>query len=576
MANDYKAFYTDELRRLRQYSQEFARVNPALAPLLGTPSVDPDIERLLEGVAFLNGHTRHKLSDEFPEIAQELASILMPQMLRPIPSATMVLFEPKVPGEEHTVRAGTELASAPIDGFRCRFQTTTDLKIQPVSVLSTSWKQSEQGQQILRLDLSIAMTQPNQKLPEQLRFYLGDDTDTAASLLMLLDYYCDKVELVDQRGIRLDISKNLSFPGFSEALVEQPINALPGFSLIRELLFFPEKFLFFNLHHLDQLPFELVSEKLSIEFKFKKFTHPLPDISIDNFRLNVVPAINLFKTSAEPIDVSLETPDYLVLPDGVSREHYQIFSIDSVVGLVQGKSEQTRYIPFSWMQFDQTQHTTSTYRTSIRPSMSGDWSETYISLIYESDRLPQMQTLSIDLTCTNRWLPERLKLGDVCAPTNSSPERCLFRNITPVKGSVDAPADERLLWASIGHTAANFMSLGNLKTVQSLLRLYNSFKTNDHSVRAANDRQIDGILGVELTLETQLHQGTLIRGQVMKILCDQSHWASVGSMFLWGRVLGKFFATYANINTYTRIEMRDSNTGALFKWPAILGSKPTL
>ena len=75
MASDYKSYYSVELRRLRQYVQEFAQANPAIAPMLGSPSVDPDIERLLEGVAFLNGHTRQKLDDEFPEIAQELSSI---------------------------------------------------------------------------------------------------------------------------------------------------------------------------------------------------------------------------------------------------------------------------------------------------------------------------------------------------------------------------------------------------------------------------------------------------------------------------------------------------------------------
>lgn len=576
MATDYKTFYSDELRRLRHYSQEFARENPAIAPMLGTPSVDPDIERLLEGVAFLNGHTRRKLEDEFPEIAQELASILMPQVLRPLPAATMMLFEPKIELDELFVAAGTELAALPIDGVRCQFQTTTDLRVHPTRVLDAGWSKSHDGQPKLRLDLVTVSEGAQITLPDSLRFYLGDDSDLAASLLMLLDYYCVKVELVDQRGHRFDISAALNFPGYEQTLVPNPVNSLPTFGLIRELLHFPEKFLFFELCNLASQPFQLISERFSIEFQFKRVPFALPDVSEKSFLLNVVPAINLFATSAEPIRVTHESPDYLVLPNGVSREHYQIFSIDSVVGLTQGQTQQTKYQPFSWIRYGADAEKASAYRTSIKPSINGDWSELYIALVYDTGTIPVVQTLSVELHCTNRWLPERLKLGEVCAPTNSSPERCRFRNITPVKGSVDAPSDASLLWGCICHAAINFMSLADIQTVRSLLRLYNGFKASDHAQRVTNDRQIEGILSIETVPETRLHRGSIIRGQSLKIICDQSKWASAGSMYLWGSVLARFFASYANINSYTQVQMQDVNSGVHFEWAPMLGSKPSI
>ncbi len=55
--------------------------NPGLAPLLGIDSAsDPDVERLLEGVAFLTGMVRQRLDDEFPEFIQELAQLLYPRL----------------------------------------------------------------------------------------------------------------------------------------------------------------------------------------------------------------------------------------------------------------------------------------------------------------------------------------------------------------------------------------------------------------------------------------------------------------------------------------------------------------
>lgn len=576
MATDYKTFYSDELRRLRQYSQEFARENPAIAPMLGIPAVDPDIERLLEGVAFLNGHTRQKLQDEFPEIAQELSSILMPQILRPVPAATMMVFEPKASLKESAlITAGTELAARPIDGVSCRFATTVDLQIEQVSLRQALWRVTSTGERFLRLEMTAAQGSQGIALPDRLRFYLGDNPELAASLLMLLQYYGGRAELVDRQVGRLSTHHDLAFPGFDEGLVARPSNGMPGFGLIRELLFFPEKFLYVEFCGLADIAGNLSGPDFALEVAIGKCPHPLPELSANSFLLNVVPAVNLFRQSAEPVNVTHEVPDYLVLPDGLARQHHQIYSIDSVIGLRQGDVNHRSYIPFSWMQFDSGQRERA-YRSSIKPAMSGDWVETYLSLAYKSDEVPRPETLSIELTCTNRWLPERLKLGDVCEPTNTSPERCAFRNITPVKGAVDAPIGENLLWSCIGHTALNFMSLGSTETAKSILRLYNSFRTNDHTIRLANDRQIEGILNVSTEPETRVYRGAVIRGQVVRMVCDQSNWPSVGSMYLWGCVLARFFATYASINIYTRFEMKDRNTGLEFKWPAMLGAKPLI
>ena len=109
-------YYNAELARLRAHSLEFAAANPAVAPMLGSSSTDPDIELLLQGVAFLNGLTRQKLDSEFPEVAQELAGIFAPQILRPMPAATMMLFTPKaLLAESVAIAEGTEVASIPVE-----------------------------------------------------------------------------------------------------------------------------------------------------------------------------------------------------------------------------------------------------------------------------------------------------------------------------------------------------------------------------------------------------------------------------------------------------------------------------
>ena len=64
----FNRYYQEELQNLRERAREFSAVHPAAAPMLGGQSSDPDVERLLEGVAFLTGLLRRKLDDELPEV----------------------------------------------------------------------------------------------------------------------------------------------------------------------------------------------------------------------------------------------------------------------------------------------------------------------------------------------------------------------------------------------------------------------------------------------------------------------------------------------------------------------------
>ena len=69
-------YYQDELEFLRQMGQEFSRAHPNIASYLADQSSDPDVERLLEGFAFLSGNIRQKLDDDFPEFTHSMIGLL--------------------------------------------------------------------------------------------------------------------------------------------------------------------------------------------------------------------------------------------------------------------------------------------------------------------------------------------------------------------------------------------------------------------------------------------------------------------------------------------------------------------
>ena len=90
----FNHYYQSELSALRQAGKRFAERNPALAPFLGQSGRDPDVERLLEGFAFLTGRLRQKLDDELPELTHSLMHLLWPNYMRPLPAFSMLRFDP--------------------------------------------------------------------------------------------------------------------------------------------------------------------------------------------------------------------------------------------------------------------------------------------------------------------------------------------------------------------------------------------------------------------------------------------------------------------------------------------------
>lgn len=84
-------YYQRELAILREDAQDFGRRYPALAPMM-QPGADPDVERILEGVAYLCGRIRRRLDQTAPELLQILLRLTFPHAVLPVPSTTLMAF----------------------------------------------------------------------------------------------------------------------------------------------------------------------------------------------------------------------------------------------------------------------------------------------------------------------------------------------------------------------------------------------------------------------------------------------------------------------------------------------------
>jgi type VI secretion system protein ImpG len=305
-------FYRDELSFLRLQGREFAEAHPQLTRFLSEQSTDPDVERLLEGFAFLTGKLREKVEDEFPELTHSLLNMLWPNYLRPVPSCTIIRFDPQLHGisERQRVERHTEIKSRPVGEptrqTQCRFRTCRHVDVFPISVAGVYAEHSREVSSVA-VDLALHTDQPLNSLElESLRFYLGGDNHTAETLYLWLNHYLTRIELVVGETTRTLPCSSLRPVGFAndEALLPYPKNAYPGYRILQEYLSFPEAFRFVDIDGLRAHLPAIQTDEISLRFYFSRILPPDAKVRADNLQLYCTPAVNLFNHEGEPVDLN--------------------------------------------------------------------------------------------------------------------------------------------------------------------------------------------------------------------------------------------------------------------------------
>jgi len=177
-------YYERELTFIREMGAEFARKYPKIAGrLLLEPDKceDPHTERLIEAFAFISGRIHKKIDDDFPEITESLLSIIYPHYISPIPSMSVVKFEPlkqTIPPVGYRIPKNTALYSKPVSGHPCQFSTCYPVTLWPIDVASARLedprKPVRDAQQAIVIQLKTFNNQRISELDwERLRFYLN-------------------------------------------------------------------------------------------------------------------------------------------------------------------------------------------------------------------------------------------------------------------------------------------------------------------------------------------------------------------------------------------------------------------
>lgn len=643
MHEDLYPYYERELQYLRQSTIEFARNFPDAASALRIEkdrAHDPHVERLLEGCAFLAGRIRRKLDDEFPEIAESVLSMLFPQYLLPTPPLGIVQFQVDPQATKLTskyrVPKGTLLHSAPVRGEPCRFRTCYPVDLFPVALEDArcvKWIRktgpepgcSWQAQAVLQLSFKAlsGLTFGDFDLPGLRLFLRGEPL--ASRLYELLGRRVVRIEVVSTdnllatetqgtRGVFLP-AESIMPVGFGddEELMPFPKNAFLGYRLLREFFVLPEKYYFYDIDFRGAIGMLGSPKDISVRFYLDLMPENSSSISRDQFALGCTPVVNLFDKNAEPQKTHPGRHEYRIVCEVGKPECFEVYTVDKVesTDLNTGMRRVVEpfysfrhalqpEVPFYWFTRREkaTDHSSCLDNEFTTGQNADDTSkrtadEVFLELCtLDYTRVsPDNQSVSINITCTNRNLVREMPLQEEGRSDFTAVDQPIFGPVkvlmlqrdqirTPLgredeywTGSDSSRQWRGGYWRLISHLSLNYLSLrtGGIKALQSLLQLY------DVKGEPKNENIILGLTGLDVKPINRLIRGALCQGIGIELAVDIERFKE-SSFYLLTAVLDRFLSHYVTINSFTQLTIVDNTErrNRLKQWPIRMGEQVTM
>lgn len=570
-------YYDAEMRYLREAAKEFAQTHPDRAAMLdldkaGTP--DPYVERLFEGFAFSMGRLREKIDDDLPELTEGLVSMLWPHYLRTIPSLSVVAFTPDLKAMKmaEPVPAGLEVTSRPIGPKNtvCRYRTTRDMMLNPLSISGVTMATEPDGRSRLAIRFACSgQADWSQADLGRLSLYLSADAPVSSQLHMMLTrrQAALYMRLPGQaERIRLDGWFSPGGFGEEEGLWPKGDAGFSGYQLLLEYFTFRDKFMFVHLNGLEGITLPSGTEYFDIEVVLSQLWPSDLPVTHEAIRLHCVPVINLFTLEADPLTISGLESEYLLRPKRLQNGHTEIYAVDSVTG--SKRTDDAEYVPFSSFRHKggmMRRHAPPRYyHTRVKRGVTGLYDTWLIlgGMQWEEDKGVERETVSLQITGTNGQLPRRAlqsTLLDRCEQVMQT--TMSVKNLCKPTLPVYPPAEDRFHWRVLSHLGSSFLNMmSSAEVLRGTLALYNWQEDE------LNNRRLEAIQRVEHHRIQRFEEGYLLRGLDIEVTLDSNGFTGEGDVHLFGELLNRFFALYADMNQFNQLTLIVQPEGKCIRW----------
>lgn len=608
--------YNRELGYLRRRAVEFSVDHRQVAGRLGIDAPtdpDPHVERLLEGVAYLNARVQLKLDEEFPAFTQYLLDALYPHYLAPTPSMAIVEYRPRE-GDEGLQRGVTHSRGSEIrallDGdthVPVTFRTGQDVTLWPIKVAAVEYLPTRvavanavgeaTGAAGLRIRLAVTAPVAFRDLPlDDLPIFLGGGQDVPNLLYQQMLGDCIGVRVCSPergRGHWVEPAGPVEAMGFAEeeALLPSEARSFRGYRLLCEYFAMPEKFRFVRPTGLRR-GLARADKEVDIVFLFDRPVEMLIGaVSTDTVRLFATPVINLFEKRFDRVLVDRRREEHLVTPDRVGQLDYEVYRLDTVIGYAKGdpygapalplyaRRAQRGVLPLFYALRRRLRRLTE---AETRKRRESDYVGTELWISLSSPDHPALvqgiAELGVRGLVTNRALATRLRPG-------SAHLRMMLENdegvedIRILNGPIQPQPPLGLgdaAWRIVSHLAPGHHGFVAPDGGPDLLADHLSLYLRDEA--PALRREIQGLTGLRAETVTRRAGGVarlaFQRGQRLVMdLASGSYEA--GSAYLFTSVVSRFLSEFATINSFTECEVRADN-GLRWGWDTWPGQRPTI
>ncbi len=608
--------YNRELSYLRRRAGEFAEDHRQVAGLLGLDAPtdpDPHVERLMEGVAYLNARVRLKMDEQFPVFTQYLLDSLYPHYLATTPAMGVVAVRPKddaaLKGGAVHPRGSTLVASLAGDAtLPVQFRTGQEVTLYPIKLGGIEYLPTRAavaaatdgapGDAALRLRLDATSAAAIAEMDiDALPLFLDGGGDTPNLVHQQLLSECVGVRVVSpERGRRtawIEPAGPVEAMGFAEdeALLPNEARSFRGYRLLAEYFAMPEKFRFARLTGL-KAGMARADKAVDIVILFRRSIPSLAAaVSSDTVVLFATPIINLFEKRFDRALIDRRTHEHIVLPDRAAALDYEVYRLDQVTAFAKGDPVGIPALPLYarraqrgvrplFYSLRRKLRRLSEAETRQRRESDYIGSETWISLSSpgEPALAAGISELGLRGLVTNRALATRLRPGAggldlALADSKGVAAVTILRGPTrpqPPMGMVDGG------WRIVSHLAPGHDGFirddGAPDTLADHLSLY----LRDES--PALRREIQGIVGLTATHVTRRAAGDMRlafqRGQKLTLKVAMGSYEAA-SAYIFTSVVARFLAEFATINSFAECEVQADN-GLTWGWGAWQGRRPTI
>lgn len=568
-------YYEAELAYLREQGREFARVFPSTAGLLAERGNDPDVERLLEGFAFLASRIRERVDDGMPELAQQLGSILVPQLTRYIPSCAIVQFLPDVRALRDALQVprGAEVAGRAADGTRCRFQITQATDILPIELVDVRATRIGNRFEKVVLKLRVPAHGVAAVAAKPLRLHMHGNVPFALTVRAWFVYHCTEIAVYEGETLRGKLKGKSTGRGFeveSRLLPERPLEH-DAFAAVAELLSFPQKLCFVDLPPLGSL----AAPEMELHFLFESPPELPHRVGTDDLRLHCAPIVNLFESQADPARIEPLKPEAMVRSDERQPTEVEVYDVVEVQASRQGRRRKIPSFRSYGLAAAADIPPEGIYFVTRRvPAITDSGTDVYVSLMTPRDAAPvaEPEVLSMGLLCSNRGAAATCAIGSIDLPVRGSPVSVPFSNITAPTPPLYPHDDMELLWQLSSHVGLSRRRLHDAQALRTVLRAYNFAERHfPHQGRLAS-LWIEAIRDVQVRKLVRLHGSAPVTGTKTILTLDETNFGSVGEAVVLGEALSELFGRLVNVNSFDQLQIRLSPSLREYAWPARNGN----